>query len=80
VLLQEAYTALKADANFRELSAKLAEIERQLEFARRFYNGAATLYMARLDSFPDAIVAKLLRFKPMPFFESDARGAGRVPQ
>jgi LemA protein len=77
VLLQEAYPPLKADAEFADLAAKLAELEKQLEFARRFYNGAVTQYLTRLESFPDAIVAKLFRFKPMPLFETDARGAER---
>lgn len=77
MLLQETYPALKADAQFRDLAAKLAELEKQLEFARRFYNGAVTQYLARLESFPDTVVAKLFRFKPMPLFESDARGAER---
>jgi LemA protein len=77
VLLQEAYPPLKADAGFRDLAAKLAEIEKQLEFARRFYNGAATQYVTRLEAFPDVFVANLFRFKPLPFFESDARGSAR---
>jgi LemA protein len=77
VLLQDTCPALKADAQFRDLAAQLAELEKQLEFARRFYNGAVTQYLARLESFPDAIVAKLFRFKPMPLFETDARGADR---
>jgi len=78
VLLQEAYPQLKADANFRDLSAKLAEVEEQLEFARRFYNGAVMQYVTRQESFPDVIVAKLFRFEPMPFFESDARRSARA--
>jgi LemA protein len=77
VALQEAYPQLKADANFRDLAAKLAEVEDQLEFARRFYNGAATQYVTRLEAFPDVFVANLFRFKPLPFFESDARGSAR---
>lgn len=77
VLLQESHPQLKADADFRDLSAKLAEIEDQLEFARRFYNGAVMQYVTRLESFPDLIVAKPFGFKPMPFFESDARSTAR---
>jgi len=78
VMLQESYPQLKADANFRDLSTKLVETENQLQFARRFYNGAVKEYVTRLESFPDVIVAKLFAFKPMPFFESDARGTVRV--
>jgi LemA protein len=77
VLLQEAYPPLKADANFRDLAAKLAEIEEQLEFARRFYNGAVMQYVTRQESFPDLIVARLFRFETMPFFETDARRSAR---
>jgi LemA protein len=68
VLLQESYPQLKADANFRDLAAKLVAIEDQLQYARRFYNGAVQQYQTRIESFPDLVVAKLLRFRPMPFF------------
>lgn len=68
VLLQERYPQLKADANFRDLAAKLVEVEDQLQFARRFYNGAVQQYQTRIESFPDLIVARCLRFRPMPFF------------
>jgi LemA protein len=69
VALAEAYPNLKADASFRDLSARLVEIEDQLQYARRFYNGAVKEYVTRLESFPDVIVAKLFGFRPMPFFE-----------
>ncbi len=36
----EAYPQLKADKNFLELQEQLAEIEDQLQMARRYYNGA----------------------------------------
>ncbi|HET7671669.1 MAG TPA: LemA family protein [Burkholderiales bacterium] len=78
VLLQESYPALKADASFRDLSAKLVEIEDHLQYARRFYNGAVKQYLTRIEQFPDVIVAKLLRFEPMPFFETADRQAVKV--
>ena len=78
VLLQENYPQLKADANFRDLSAKLVEVEDHLQFARRFYNGAVKQYVTRLESFPDVIVARLFRFQALPFFETDAREAVKV--
>src|SRR3954469_10963297 len=34
ILLQESYPALKADANFRDLSEKLVEVEESLQYAR----------------------------------------------
>ncbi len=73
VLLQENYPQLKADANFRDLSAKLVEVEDALQYARRFYNGAVKQYLTRLESFPDLLVARLFAFAAMPFFETDDR-------
>lgn len=69
VALAEAYPSLKADASFRDLSARLVEVEDQLQHARRFYNGAVKEYVTRLESFPDLLIAKPLGFRPMPFFE-----------
>jgi len=78
VLLQENYPQLKADANFRDLSAKLVEVEDHLQFARRFYNGAVQQYLTRIESFPDVLVARPFAFKPIPFFETDDRDAVKV--
>jgi len=78
VLLQENYPQLKADANFRDLSAKLVEVEDALQYARRFYNGAVQQYLTRIESFPDNVMAKLFRFQPMPFFETSDRAPVRV--
>ena len=68
LLLQENYPQLKADTVFRDLAARLVEIEDALQAARRFYNGAVKQYQTRIESFPDLIVAKLLGFQPMPYF------------
>ena len=68
VLLQENYPQLKADASFRDLSARLVEIEEALQAARRFYNGAVKQYQTRLESFPDLVIARVLGFKPLPYF------------
>ena len=78
LLLQESYPQLKADANFRDLSAKLVDTEDQLQYARRFYNGAVKQYRDRLESFPDVIVAKTFGFQPLPFFETEDRAAVKV--
>jgi LemA protein len=78
VLLQENYPELKADANFRDLAKKLVDIEDSLQYARRFYNGAIKQYMTRIESFPDILMAKAFRFRPMPFFETAERDGVRV--
>ena len=73
VALAEAYPNLKADASFRDLSAKLVEVEDHLQHARRFYNGAVKDYVTRIESFPDLLIAKPFGFRPMPFFETEDR-------
>jgi LemA protein len=78
LLLQENYPQLKADANFLDLQAKLVDVEDHLQYARRFYNGAVKQYVTRLETFPDLIVARLFRFEPMPFFETDDRAPVKV--
>jgi LemA protein len=78
LLLQETYPALKADENFRDLSAQLVEIEEHLQYARRFYNGAVKQYLTRLESFPDILVARLFRFAPLPFFNTEDRDNVKV--
>jgi LemA protein len=74
LLLQENYPQLKADANFRDLSAKLVEIEDSLQYARRFYNGAVQQYATRLQRFPELLVARLFAFRAPAFFETGDRG------
>jgi LemA protein len=69
VALAEAYPNLKADASFRDLSARLVEVEDQLQHARRFYNGAVKEYATRIESFPELLIARLFAFQSMPFFE-----------
>lgn len=78
VLLQEAYPQLKADANFRQLSQSLVEVEDHLQNARRFYNGAVKQYQTQLESFPDILVARVFGFAPLPFFETEEREGVRV--
>ena len=69
VVLAESYPQLKADAGFRDLSARLVEVEDHLQYARRFYNGAVQQYLTRIESFPDVLIARIFGFRPMPFFE-----------
>lgn len=78
LVLQENYPTLKADGNFRDLSAKLVEVEDHLQYARRFYNGAVQQYVTRLQSFPDLLVAQVFAFKPAAYFETEDRAAVAV--
>jgi LemA protein len=77
VALVEAYPDLKANENFLELQKQLADTENQIQYSRRYYNGAVNLYNNRLQRFPDLLVANTFNFKPAEFFqlEDDAKAA-----
>ena len=73
VALVEAYPDLKASDNFRDLHASLVETENQIQYARRYYNGAVNLYNNRLQRFPDLVIAHSFGFKPAEFFDAEER-------
>jgi LemA protein len=75
----EAYPELKADKNFLALQQQLAEIEDQLQMARRYYNGTARDLNISIQSFPDNLVAGVLGFRELPFFELEDRAQAATP-
>ena len=80
VALAEDYPDLKADRNFLELQNELVAVEDHLQYARRFYNGSVRIYNTRIESFPEMIVARPLRFMGAEFFEPDAAEVRGAPQ
>ena len=75
VALAEAYPDLKANAQFIDLQRQLSGVEDQIQYARRYYNGAVRNLNVRIESFPDLLVAKLFRFRPARFFELEPSDA-----
>jgi LemA protein len=71
----EAYPQLKADQNFLALQGQLAEIEDQLQMARRYYNGTVRDFNVSIQSFPDVLIAHALGYREEHFFETDAASA-----
>jgi len=78
IALAESYPDLKADQNFLELQTELSDTEDQLQYARRFYNGAVRDYNTGLQSFPDLLLVRLLNFREQDFFSADERAAAPV--
>lgn len=70
VALGEAYPVLKASDNFARLQHDLVEVEEQLQYARRFFNGAVRDYNDAVQRFPGLVVARLAGFPPEDFFEA----------
>ncbi|OQX32027.1 MAG: hypothetical protein B0D96_10280 [Candidatus Sedimenticola endophacoides] len=77
IAVAEAYPELRASTQYLELLRQLSEVEDQIQFARRFYNGAVRNLNVRIDSFPDLLVARPFGFHPAEFFEVEPalRGA-----
>lgn len=67
----EAYPELKASRNFLELQKQLAELEDQLQLARRYYNGTVRDYNIGIQSFPDLLLARTFGFREEPYFETE---------
>ena len=61
IAIAEAYPQLKADQNFLKLQEQLAEIEDQLQMARRYYNGTVRDLNIRIQSFPNVLLARAAR-------------------
>jgi LemA protein len=68
IAIAENYPDLKADRTFLDLQTQLAEVENQIQYARRYYNGAVRNFNTRIDSIPDLLVARCFRFRPARFF------------
>ena len=80
VALAEAYPDLKASENFRDLQNKLVDTENQIQFARRYYNGAVNLYNNRRQRFPDLLIANSFNFTPAEFFQRDEEVSTAAPK
>ena len=76
----EAYPALKADANFRQLQTELEQIEDQVQLARCYYNGVAREMNTRVQSFPGNLVAARFGFTAASYFELGDEAARAAPR
>jgi LemA protein len=69
--LKEAYPDLKANQSFLQLQRDLVQVEDNLQYARRFYNGAVRDYNTSIQRFPDMLVANSAGFSESEFFSAD---------
>ena len=76
----EAYPDLKASRSFLDLQEHLADIEDQIQMARRYYNGAVREYNIRIESFPSNIVAGLTRSDRAEFFQVESALEREAPK
>lgn len=71
LLLKEGYPELKADEAFERLSVELVQVENHLAAARKYYNGSVREYNTFIQSFPQMLMALLLRFRPAEYFQAE---------
>ncbi len=81
--LAEAYPDLKANTTFLKLQDELSAIEDTIQNARRYYNAIVRDYNAKVESFPDLLVAQKFNFTQRSYFEldeSEADAAKKMPK
>ena len=78
--LAENYPDLKASQNFLDLQGSLAEVEEQIQMARRYYNGSVRELNIAVESFPNNLFAGRLGFSKAEFFELDDPADRQVPK
>jgi len=74
----EAYPQLRASENFMGLRTDLRDTEEKIAFARQFYNRNVLDYNTRIDTYPDALIARNFNFAPAEFFGTDDDGRAEV--
>lgn len=76
----EAYPDLKANDEFLKLQHTLVEIEDQIQYARRYYNGASRNYNILLSTFPSNIVGMIFHFTEYEYFELESISERITPE
>ena len=71
VAIAEDYPDLKANQSFLDLQYNLSEVEKNIQYARRYYNGAVRNLNVRIESFPDMLIARFFRFRTAEYFDFD---------
>jgi len=77
--LAEDYPELKASEGFQQLHRSLVEIEEQLQYARRYYNGSVRDNNNLVEGFPSLLIARLFGFRQAGFFEIELASQRAAP-
>ena len=76
----EDYPDLKASEGFRQLHSSLVEIEEQLQYARRYYNGSVRNNNNLVEGFPSMLIARIFGFHLAVFFEIELASQRQAPE
>jgi len=73
--LVENYPQLKANENVMQLQEELTTTENQIGFSRQHYNSVVREYNTSIQTFPNALLAGLLGFRPRDYFQIEEADA-----
>ena len=76
----EAYPDLKASQNFADLQRALETTEREIQMARRYYNGSVRELNTKVESFPSNLVAGQFGFAKADYFELEDPSDRQLPE
>lgn len=80
MVVTEQYPTLKADVQFIALQDELKNTEKQVAYARQFYNDIVQKYNNKIEMFPSNIVAGMFHFELAKFFEIVKEEQREAPQ
>jgi LemA protein len=76
----ENYPELRASENFGQLQGTLAEIEDNIQKARRYYNAVVRDYNTKVHVVPSSIIASLFSFRDREYFELESPEEREAPK
>lgn len=79
LVVVEKYPELKASENFLDLHKRLVNVEEDIAFARRYYNGSVRQYNDKCQMFPYNIIANIFGFKAKKMYEIQNVAEREVP-
>ncbi len=74
----ENYPDLRADQNFRKLQDQLADVENNIQYARRYYNAVVRDMNTSIEVVPNNLVASLFGFGRLEYFQAGESERGAV--
>ncbi|MFQ5474419.1 MAG: LemA family protein [Candidatus Nanoarchaeia archaeon] len=65
----ENYPNLKANENFMQLQGRISGLENELADRREFYNDSVNQFNIRIESFPDMVIANMMKLTQKKMFK-----------
>ncbi|MEI6914365.1 MAG: LemA family protein [Armatimonadota bacterium] len=69
--IAENYPDLKADQGFRKLQDQLAEVENNIQYARRYYNAVVRDLNTAVETVPSNCIAGIFGFRRLVYFQAN---------